>query len=115
MTETYLHITLKSNFRIYRSRAFSCTARSLRFKHIFIKENDLKERVQIVGDITDLAGSGGVSPYDAVISDVFFNGSVLGWHNLVFWYHVDQLCKDGRISGDISSLIIIRLIPQGRR
>ena len=83
----------------------------------FVKENDLKERVQIVGDIADLAaGGGGVPPqYDAVISDVFFNGSVLGWHNLVFWYHVHQLNKDGRISGDLSSLAIIQLIPQGRR
>ena len=64
---------------------------------MFVQENDLKERVTIVGDIDDLVTDG--NPYEAVISDVFFNGSVLSWHNLVFWYHVNQLKQDGRISG----------------
>ena len=64
---------------------------------MFVQENDLKDRVTIVGDIDDLVTDG--SPYEAVISDVFFNGSVLSWHNLVFWYHVNQLKQDGRISG----------------
>lgn len=58
-----------------------------------IKKNELEGKVEVVSEIEDLS-----LEYEAVISDAFFTGSVLSWHNLLFWYHVNQLKKDKRIA-----------------
>jgi len=57
-----------------------------------IKENNLLDKVEVISDMEELN-----KQYSAVVCDAFFTGSVLIWHNLLLWYHVNQLKKLNRL------------------
>jgi len=57
-----------------------------------IKDNKLIDKVEVISDIEELN-----KEYSAVVCDAFFTGSVLSWHNLLLWYHVNQLKKQNRL------------------
>jgi len=55
------------------------------------KENGLTERLHFKENIEELENC---DKFDGVISDVFFTGSVLPWHNLLYWYQINDLRKN---------------------
>ena len=67
-----------------------------------IKENNLLDKVEVISDMEELN-----KQYSAVVCDAFFTGSVLIWHNLLLWYHVNQLKKLNRLQGKDSLKVII--------
>ena len=67
-----------------------------------IKENNLLDKVEVISDMEELN-----KQYSAVVCDAFFTGSVLIWHNLLLWYHVNQLKKLNRLQGKDSLNVII--------
>ncbi|TRY61040.1 hypothetical protein TCAL_05739 [Tigriopus californicus] len=76
----------------------------------FAKKHDLQERLVIIEKPVVELTNKDLAPYriEVVLTEPYFSASLLPWHNLLFWYSLNEV-----LPGGDSDMEYIRSLPQG--